>query len=88
MDKRKLLRAAPPSKSSKIVQIHLSPTHYEWIYWRAFERNLSLNDAFRELIQMGKEATPEPNGEARQRPCGGPERSEGIAVSENRKWST
>ena len=78
MDKRKLLRAAPPSKSSKIVQIHLSPTHYEWIYWYAFDHNLSLNDAFRELIQKVKEATPEPKGEARSAPA--------QALSEAKEW--
>lgn len=50
-DKRRLLRAEPPPvRSSKCVQVYLSPDEYECLYNMAFDAQRSLADQVRYLI--------------------------------------
>ncbi len=51
IDKRRLLRASPPSgRSGRTIQVHLSAEEYERLYLMAFDSERSLADQVRALI--------------------------------------
>lgn len=51
MDKRRLLRASPPSRTARTIQVHLDPEDYEKLYFMALDSGQSLADEVRELVR-------------------------------------